>query len=424
MPDEPKKKHGKKRVKSPGSVNWQNKKLSAITTRDIKNLRTSLSKNSGDAAANHALKLVRVVYNKAVEWGEFKGVNPALNPGILKIQSRDRFLQKDELPRLFTALAETENINVRDFILLAILTGARKANVLAMQWREVDLIRREWRIPDTKNGEPVIVQLPLEAVEILSARQAPGATWVFPSKSASGHMTSPKNSVSVILKRAGIENLTIHDLRRTLGSWQAIMGASLAIIGKSLGHKSVAATQIYARLSADPVRESVTRATAAMMEAGGLTQGAGVLNFKKTDRLDSKLTESKPGGNSTSGPSGKRVVRFTFRDGSTSDIDLTEHQEICARQRAELAEDEEKARYILAEAARARRRAKSDAAKAKAQEDRASKDLDSRDAKICSHAKVEKNKQVHGYLERTGRAFDMTAENVKKILDKADNREN
>ena len=287
MPDVPRKKHGAKRVKSPGSVNWQNKKLSAINSRDIKNLRTSLSKKSGDAAANHALKLVRVIFNKAVEWGEFKnekggkGENPALKPGILTIKSRDRFLQKDELPRLFTALAETPNLAIRDYILLSILTGARRANVLAMQWQELDLNRREWRIPDTKNGEPVIVQLPLEAIEILEARKNNNSQWIFPGIGKSGHLQSPKNGVNSILKLAGIDGLRIHDLRRTLGSWQAITGASLAIIGKSLGHKSVAAVQIYARLSADPVRESVERATAAMMAAGGLTKGADVIKFKK-----------------------------------------------------------------------------------------------------------------------------------------------
>jgi len=61
--------------------------------------------------------------------------------------------------------------------------------------------------------------------------------------------------------------LRIHDLRRTLGSWQARQGASLTIIGKSLGHKSQQATQIYSRLDLDPVRQSVDRATAAIVRA-------------------------------------------------------------------------------------------------------------------------------------------------------------
>src|SRR5690606_24186115 len=62
-------------------------------------------------------------------------------------------------------------------------------------------------------------------------------------------------------------DLRIHDLRRTLGSWQAKTGASMAIIGKSLNHKSQQATAIYARLDLDPIRNSVETATQAMLEA-------------------------------------------------------------------------------------------------------------------------------------------------------------
>ena len=64
----------------------------------------------------------------------------------------------------------------------------------------------------------------------------------------------------------GLMDVHLHDLRRTLGSFQAITGASLQVIGKSLGHKSQAATQIYARLHHDPVRNAVERATDAMFE--------------------------------------------------------------------------------------------------------------------------------------------------------------
>jgi ABC-type sulfate transport system substrate-binding protein len=84
-------------------------------------------------------------------------------------------------------------------------------------------------------------------------------------------MVSPKKAVSSLFARADIHGMCIHDLRRTLGSWQAMTGASLAIIGKSLGHKSVQATQIYARLSADPVRASVERAVTAITEAAAIS---------------------------------------------------------------------------------------------------------------------------------------------------------
>jgi integrase len=68
-----------------------------------------------------------------------------------------------------------------------------------------------------------------------------------------------------ILKEAGIADLRIHDLRRTLGSWQAATGANSYIIGKSLGHRSQQSTAVYARLNLDPVRDSVNKATDAML---------------------------------------------------------------------------------------------------------------------------------------------------------------
>ena len=79
-------------------------------------------------------------------------------------------------------------------------------------------------------------------------------------------------------------DLRIHDLRRTLGSWQAKTGASMAIIGKSLNHKTHQATAIYARLDLDPVRQSVNTATAAMMEAGGMKDAAEVVLLPKKSR--------------------------------------------------------------------------------------------------------------------------------------------
>ena len=67
-----------------------------------------------------------------------------------------------------------------------------------------------------------------------------------------------------MLERAGIENLRIHDLRRTAGSYMAIQGVSPTIIGKALGHRSPQATAIYARLTQDPVRQALENAQAAL----------------------------------------------------------------------------------------------------------------------------------------------------------------
>jgi integrase len=62
------------------------------------------------------------------------------------------------------------------------------------------------------------------------------------------------------------EHLRFHDLRRSMGSWQAMRGASLAVIGKSLGHKSSKATEVYARMNLDPVRDAMQTAVDAMRD--------------------------------------------------------------------------------------------------------------------------------------------------------------
>lgn len=174
-----------------------------------------------------------------------------------------------------------ENDTMRDYFLLSLLTGARRANVLAMKWSDVNLDQAEWRIKETKNGTPQTVTLSPEAVDLLRNRKpAESDTFVFPGTGKTGHLMEPKKGWRRILERAGIADLRIHDLRRTLGSWQAKTGASLAIIGKSLNHKNQNTTAIYARLDLDPVRDSVNAATSAMMIAGGLKDSAEVIKIK------------------------------------------------------------------------------------------------------------------------------------------------
>lgn len=245
-----------------------NKKLSAINRTHIASIHSSITKLGYATTANRVKALVSSIYGWALSVG-LGQTNPASGIKMNKSNSRDRFLQGDELPRFFQALADESNQTIRDYVLLSLLTGARKANVLAMQWTDVNLDREEWRLNETKNGTPQTVTLSPEALAILHDRKpTKPVQFVFPGSGRSGHLAEPKKGWQRILARAGISDLHIHDLRRTLGSWQAKQGASLAIIGKSLNHKNQNTTAIYARLDLDPVRASVNAATSAMMTAG------------------------------------------------------------------------------------------------------------------------------------------------------------
>ncbi|HJV26324.1 MAG TPA: tyrosine-type recombinase/integrase [Aromatoleum sp.] len=310
-------------------------KLSAVGHERIAQLHRRIGENA-PYAANRTKALLSALFNYARDQRLYSGENPAAGLRGFAEESRDRFALPDELPHLFNAIAQSPQ---RDFFLLALLTGARRSNVQAMAWRDVDLDRALWRIGKTKNGTPQNVPLTAEAVAVLRARKevVSGSPFVFPGTGKTGHLMEPKKAWGAIKRSASLsrlldamqatglldqeartaadklalENLTkaesryhdlageadmkpadytmrdirIHDLRRTLGSWQAMTGASLAIIGKSLNHKSQQATAIYARLDIDPVRRSVTTATTAMLEAAGLKQGADIVSLERKKRV-------------------------------------------------------------------------------------------------------------------------------------------
>jgi integrase len=246
------------------------KKLTSIDRKAIASIHSDIGLAGHPTVANRVLALISSVFSWAINAG-LGEINPAKGIKRNREVSRDRFLQGDELPRFFAALAEESNHTIRDYVWVSLLTGARRTNVLSMRWADINFERAEWRIEETKNGTPQTITLSPEVVEVLKARRPePTDTFVFPGTGKSGHLSDPMKGWLRILKRAGLENLRIHDLRRTLGSWQAKSGTSLAIIGKSLNHSSVATTAIYARLDLDPVRDSVNRATTAMLVAGGL----------------------------------------------------------------------------------------------------------------------------------------------------------
>lgn len=348
-PDTKKKKHGKERQKAPGAVNWQNRPIGSITKAEMQRAFLDIGRGS-QSAGNRALGMIRSMYNRAIEWGLFDKPNPAASIKKFRLKSRERFLHSDELPHFFAAVAEEPSKDVRDFILLSLMTGARKSNVLAMRWADLSLDRAIWVVPGevSKNGDPMSLPLMPEAVAVLRGRKPNEPTeFVFPGRGKSGHMQDAKKGWHRVLDRAELneltrrihaaghdfewpnlrkktvgsrgytkgpvyesltesldrarmaaaalkidtvgarmENLQKHDMRRTLGSWQAATGASLVIIGKSLGHRSMQATEIYSRLNLDPVRDSMQTATRAMFAAGGLLPKAEVTPIKdaKTKR--------------------------------------------------------------------------------------------------------------------------------------------
>ncbi len=244
---------------------WFTRKISSITKNDVAKLHGKLGKESGIYQANRILERIRGIFNKAIEWG-WQGDNPATGIKKYKEKSRDRFLSSEEMPKFLSALDQEENDAAKDFFKILLLTGVRKSNALQMRWEQICFAQDTWRIPDTKNGDPLTIPLVAPVMEILKRRKsASQSQWVFEGTGKCGHLNDPKKAWNRLLERSGLEDFRIHDLRRTFGSWQAALGANSFVIGKSLGHKSPQSTAIYARLNLDPVRASAGQAVDAML---------------------------------------------------------------------------------------------------------------------------------------------------------------
>jgi len=269
------------------------KKLAWFTTAAIRNWHrkiTTLPKQRGKgtitpATANRSLALLSTVFNQMIP----EHPNPCRGVKKFKEDSRDRFLQPEELQRFFEALEHQDTpVLLRDYVLVSLFTGGRRSNVLSMEWREISPERSLWTIPGlkSKNGEPMDIPLVKEVIDILERRKKEQKSeknhfqkYVFPGRasdlkpikpSEQKHYSEPKKAWQSLLRRAGLENVRLHDLRRTMGSYQTMTGASSTIVGKTLGHKSAEATAVYARLTQDPVRASMEIAVEEMQKSKDL----------------------------------------------------------------------------------------------------------------------------------------------------------
>lgn len=252
---------------------WDKRLLSELARHHVSMFHSAATKEHGPFIANRLLATLSKLFNFAMNDRGWKGTNPCRGIQKNAEAKRERFLQPDEMPAFFEAVNAEPNETIRDFVFIALFCGARRSNTQAMRWDELDLDQQIWTIPTTKSGKPVRVPLSKPALDILKARKAAAQSeYVFPGKSY-GHLQEPKAAWKAILARAGIDGLRIHDLRRSFGSWQAIGGSSLPIIGAALGHKSTASTAIYARLHIDPIRESINSATDAILEAAARKDG-------------------------------------------------------------------------------------------------------------------------------------------------------
>ncbi|HEY9789561.1 MAG TPA: tyrosine-type recombinase/integrase [Candidatus Obscuribacterales bacterium] len=245
---------------------WLSREVTGFARSEIQQYINALGTERGHHTANRAYDDLRAVISWGIKYGYLAGTNPCAGVTKFKTRSRERFIRPDEFKKFLETLREETNIDLRDYVYLSLFTGARQANILSMRWDQIDFDLALWHIPITKNKESQTLPLTELAMKLLKSRfqGRKSEEWVFPSVSASGHIVEPKAGWRKFVEKTKLQDLRMHDLRRTLGSYMAMNNQSLQIIGKTLGHKSPAATQIYSRLGSDPIKRAMEAAHASM----------------------------------------------------------------------------------------------------------------------------------------------------------------
>lgn len=236
---------------------FNKRKLSAISRGDVARLHAEMGKDR-PYIANRTIAVLRKIFNDAKTWGVFKGDNPAAGIKMFREEKRDRFIHPDEIIKLNTALMKELDPYTRAAFVVMLFTGQRKTEVLTMKWQDLDFTLGIWHLPQTKAGRPHNVPIPSNIETLLhSLPKMLNNPYVFVGRDGTSHLKDIKGAWDRIRSRSGLQDLRPHDLRRTLGSWLAISGESLPLIGKVLNHSQPSTTAIYARLSLDPVRAAL-----------------------------------------------------------------------------------------------------------------------------------------------------------------------
>ena len=253
-------------------------KVADVRFEHIDALHRKLTKAGSPYMANRCVAVLSKMFSLAVRW-RMRDDNPA--KGIEKNyeSKRKRYLSADELTRLISALAGYGDQQIANIFRLLLLSGARRGEVLAMEWGALDFSAGVWTKPGstTKQRTDHVVPLSAPARQLLSKMQAeyirlhpkkPLPQYVFPGSGALGHVVEVKKAWRAITKAAGITGLRIHDIRHSFASQLASGGASLPLIGALLGHSNPATTHRYAHLFDDPQRAAVERVGAIVTAAG------------------------------------------------------------------------------------------------------------------------------------------------------------
>lgn len=224
---------------------FRGRPLESIDRELIASVGDIKARESSQSTANRHLALVRAILRRAaIDW-EWINRPPKVRL-FREARRRIRWITPEQAQKLLGELPEHQ----RDVVLFALATGLRQANVIKLEWSQVDLGRNvAWIHADQAKGRKDIhVSLSSIAVAVLRRQvgKHPERVFTFQGKPIAWANTRAWRNA---LKRAGIGDFRWHDLRHTWASWLVQQGTPLHVLQEMGGWETGEMVRRYAHLT-------------------------------------------------------------------------------------------------------------------------------------------------------------------------------
>jgi integrase len=233
---------------------------------------------SRQTSARLAWRMLKVFLGWCEEHVAYAGLLPAKNPAKTK-KSREALgkagaksdsLQREQLAVWLESVQKINNPVIGAYLQTLLLTGARPGEVMVMRWENMNVQWKGLTIRDKVEGLRVIPLTPFVA-QLLAALPRRN-DWVFSSPTSStGHITEPNHPHSTACAVAGIDGLTLHDLRRSFKSLTEWLEVPAGVVAQLMGHKpSATAEKHYTVRPLDLLRVHHEKIEAWILEQAGI----------------------------------------------------------------------------------------------------------------------------------------------------------
>lgn len=224
------------------------KDIKSIKPTDVINYLQHLKKrNFKNSSINRYLSTFKRAYNIMIE-DELISYNPCNKVDTLEENNRRyRYLSKEEWELLKKELS-SYTLNI---VLVALLTGFRRSNVLKLKWEQIDLNLRTIELLKSENKGKKYIKLSISdsLYDLLISLKPKPSGYVFVNPKTNKPYTTINKSFKSALYRAGLMDLKFHDLRRTVGTWLLTSGVDIRTVQNILAHSDVRTTERYLALT-------------------------------------------------------------------------------------------------------------------------------------------------------------------------------